>query len=59
MKLKKKIPSITNLATTTAPNAKINKFKNKKPNITNLATTTAHTAVENNVSNISNLVKKY
>ena len=43
----KKIPSITNLATTTAFNAKINEAKTKIPNITNLATTTtALAAVE-------------
>ena len=35
MKLKKK-PSITDLATTTALNAKINMVKNKIPAITNL-----------------------
>ena len=43
----KKIPSITNLATTAAFNAKINEAKTKIPNITNLATTTtALAAVE-------------
>ena len=39
--VKEKIPSIANLASTTAFNAKINEFKNKMLNITNLATTTA------------------
>ena len=58
MKPKKEIPSITNLATTAALNAKINEIKNKIPNITNLATTTALTAVENKIPNVSNLVKK-
>ena len=53
-----KIPSITNLATTTALIIKINKVKNKIPNITNLATTNALTAVEIKILNVSNLVKK-
>ena len=52
------MPDITNLATTTALNAKINEVKNKISNITNLATTTARTAVENKIRNVSNLVKK-
>ena len=39
---------ITNVATTTTLNAKINEVKNKIPNITNLVNTTALTAVENN-----------
>ena len=48
MRLKKEIPSITFLATTTALNAKINKVKNDIHNITNLATLTAAvTTVEN------------
>ena len=45
--MKDKIPSITNLDTTTALNAKINKATNKISNITNLATTAAVTVVEN------------
>ena len=49
--------SITNLATTTAVNAKINQFRNKLRNITNLATTTALTAIENKIPNVSKLVK--
>ena len=36
----KKIPSITNVVTTTALNDKINEAKTKIPNITDLATTT-------------------
>ena len=56
---KKDILSITNLhTTTTALNAKTNKVKIKMPNISNLATATALSAVENEVPNISNLVKK-
>ena len=56
---KKDIPSITNLhTTTTALNAKTNEVKIKMPNISNLATATAVSAVENEVPNISNLVKK-
>ena len=58
MKLKKEIPSSTNIATTTALNAKINEVKNKIPNITDLATTTARTAVKNKIPEVSNLVKK-
>ena len=41
IKLKQEKPSITNLATTTAPNPKINEVK-KIPNITNLATKFFH-----------------
>ena len=51
-----KIPDITNLATNTTPNTKINEVKVKIPNITNLATTIALTAVENKILNVSNLV---
>ena len=50
--------SITNLATTAALNAKINKVKNKIPSITNLATTIALTAVENKIPKVSDLDKK-
>ena len=49
---------ISNLATATALNAKINGVKNKVPNITNLATITALTVFENTMPNVSNLVKK-
>ena len=56
--VKNEIPSITNLATPTTFNAKVNGVKNKIPNITNLATTTAFTAVENKIPNVSNLVRK-
>ena len=52
------MPSITDLATTTALNAKINEAKNKMPNITNLAATAALTAVENKILNVINLVQK-
>ena len=55
---KNKIPSITNVATTTAFDGKISEFKNKIPNITNLATTTALLVVQNKLPNTSNLVKK-
>ena len=55
----KEIPTITNLATATALNAKISEVKNKIPNISNLATTTtALTAVENKIANVGNLVQK-
>ena len=52
------IPTIANLATTTALHANINEVKNKISKITNLATTTALTTVENTISNVSNLVRK-
>ena len=58
MRLKKEIPSITNLGNTTALNVKINEVKNKIPNINNIATTTTRTAVENKIPNVSALVKK-
>ena len=53
-----KIPDITNLATKTTLNAKINEVKGEIPNITNLATKTALNAVENKIPSVSNLVKK-
>ena len=57
--VKGEIPSITNLAKTSALNAKINKVKGKITSSTNLATTTtALTAVENKIPNVSNLIKK-
>ena len=49
--------SITNLATNSALDAKINEVKGKMPSFTNLATTTALIAVENKIPNVSNLVK--
>ena len=64
-----KAPDITNLATnttlnakinevntTTAINAEINEVKNKTPNITNLATTTTLTAVENEIPDHSKYI---
>ena len=56
--MKPEMPSVINLATAAAFNAKINDVKNKIPDTTNLATTTALTAVENKVPNVSNLFKK-
>ena len=53
-----KIPNITNLATKTTLNAKIDEVKSEILNITNLATISSLTAVENEIPNISNLVKK-
>ena len=51
--------SITNLVTTSGLNVKINEVKNKIPNTANLATTTTTlTAFENEIPNISNLVKR-
>ena len=52
------MPSITNLAATTALNAKINQVKNKIPNITSLVTTTDLTAVQNKIPNVTTFVKK-
>ena len=50
---------ITNLSTTSTPNAKINEDKNEIPSITNLATTAAIYAkkneVKNKISSITNL----
>ena len=53
-----KIPNITDLATKTILNAKINEVKCEIPSISNLATTTVLTAVDNEIPNVSNLVKK-
>ena len=44
-----KIADITNLATNTALNAKINQVKNKIPSISNLASNTALANVENKI----------
>ena len=53
------MPDITNLATKTALNAKINKVKGKTPSITNLAITAALNAknseVKEKIPNITNL----
>ena len=56
-KIKKEIPSITNLATNASLDAKINEVKCEIPSITNLATTAALTTVENKIPNISDLLK--
>ena len=53
-----KIPDISNLATKSNLNTKINEVKNEIPSITGLATTSALTTVENKIPSISNLVKK-
>ena len=53
-----KIPDITNLATATNLNPKINQVKNKIPKITNLATASDLAAADNKISNVSNLVKE-
>ena len=57
MEVKDKIPSITNLATTTKLNGKINEIKSNILNITDLDPTTSLTAVENKIPNVSYLVK--
>ena len=49
---------ITDLATNSTLNDKINEVKNKIPNITNLAITTAVTGVKNKIPNVIKLVKK-
>ena len=57
-KIEDKIPYITNVATKTTLNAKINEAKVEIPNITNLATKTALNAVENKIPSVSTSVKK-
>ena len=57
-KVKNEIPSVTNLATTSALNAKINDAKNETPNVTNLAVTTALTAVKNKIPDIINVTAR-
>ena len=52
------ISDITNLATNTTLNAKINEVKKEIPSIANLATTTALTSVEHKITNVSDLDKK-
>ena len=49
---------MTNSATNTSLDSKINEVKDEIPNITDLVTTIALTAVENKIPNVSNLVKK-
>ena len=51
------MPDITNVATKTTLNAKINEVKAEIPSTNNLATATALTAVENKIPDDSNLVK--
>ena len=53
-----KIPDISNLATNTSVNGKINESKGEIPSITNLATTATLTNIENKIPNFINLVKK-
>ena len=53
-----KIPDITNSATNTTLNAKINEIKNKIPSINNLATTVALITVENKIPNVTDKVTK-
>ena len=47
------MPDISNLATKTILNTKINEVKNNIPNITGLATTSALTAVENKIPSVT------
>ena len=53
--IKDKIP---NLATTAAPNGKINEVKGEIPSITGLTTTTALNDVKNNIPDVSTFAKK-
>ena len=53
-----KMPDITNLATKTILNTKINEVKTEISSIIGLATASALTAVENEIPNVRNLVKK-
>ena len=53
-----KIPDISNLATKSVLNTKINEFKNDIASITGLATNSALTAVENKIPSVTNLVNK-
>ena len=57
MELRSEIPIIINLAINGSLNDQINEVKGEIPSITNLATTAAFTAVENEISNISDLVR--
>ena len=50
--------NITNSATKTTLNVRINEVKGEIPNITNLATITAIAAVENETPSVTSLVKK-
>ena len=50
--------NITNLATKTVLNAKINEIKVEIPNVTNLSATSALTSVENKIRSVCNLIKK-
>ena len=52
------MPSITNLTTNAAFDAKINKVKSEIPSITNLTVTAVLTTVENKIPNVYDLVKK-
>ena len=56
--IKNEIPSVTNLATNDSHNAKINEVKKEIPSIINLATTIGLTAFEDEISDVSDLVKK-
>ena len=53
-----KIPDITNLATKSIFNIKINEVNTEILGISGLVTSSALTAVENKIPNVSNLVKK-
>ena len=53
-----KTPSITNLVTNAALDAKINKVKREIPSITNLVTIAALTVLENKIRNVREFVKK-
>ena len=56
--LEDKNPDITNLATKSILNTKVNEVKNEIPSTSSLATISALTTVENKIPNVSNLVRK-
>ena len=57
-KVDKKIPDVSDFVNKTDFNAKITEVEVKIPNITGLTASSALIAVENNISDVSSLVKK-
>ena len=57
-KVDKKIPDVTDFVNKTDFNAKITEVEVKIPNITGLTASSALIAVENNIPDVSSLVKK-
>ena len=52
------MPDFTNLVTNASLNAKANEVKDEMPSISNLPTTITLTTVENEIPNITDLVRK-